>query len=200
MSCLECGAPLGKRQKKFCSTKCSNTYKGREVTARRKVERPDRFQECPVCGETKPVGMFSYVDKHDPSKGYREVCKKCSKNAKEVERRNRTWQEDLVGTLWKNTRARAKKAGIEHTLTKEDIVIPEFCPVLGIKLHTEDRKAKYAAPSIDRIDNNKGYTPDNIVVVSVRANLLKRDATLTEMRALVNFYDTLAADHPGLLQ
>jgi hypothetical protein len=105
-----------------------------------------------------------------------------------------------VGTLWKNSRCRAKSAGIEHTLSKEDIVIPEFCPVLGIKLHTEDRKAKYAAPSIDRIDNTKGYTPDNIVIVSVRANLLKRDATLTEMRALVKFYNTLAAEHPGLLQ
>jgi hypothetical protein len=163
------------------------------------VENADRFQVCPVCGENKAIRMFSQIDKHDASKGRKEVCKRCSKNLKEKARRDRSWQEDLIGTLWKNTRARAKSAGIEHTLSKEDIVIPEFCPVLGIKLHTEDRKAKYAAPSIDRIDNTKGYTPDNIVVVSVRANLLKKDATLTEMRALVKFYDTLVEEHPGLL-
>jgi hypothetical protein len=176
-----------------------NVYNGRAMVAKRKVENPDKFKVCPACGENKAIRMFSLIDKTDASHGHRDVCKRCSAKSREVERRNRSWKDDLIGTLWKNTRARAKAAGIEHTLTREDIIIPEFCPVLGIKLHTEDRKAKFAAPSIDRIDNSKGYTPDNIVVVSVRANILKRDATLTEMRALVKFYDTLVEEHPGLL-
>ena len=199
MSCLECGSGLGKRQKKFCSTKCMNVYNGRAMVEKRKITNPDRFQVCPECGENKAIRHFSCVDKWDQTSPRRDTCKRCSKNKRETERRNRSWQDDLVGTLLKNTRHRAKAAGIEHTITREDIIIPEFCPVLGIKLHTEDRRAKFAAPSIDRIDNNKGYTPDNIVVVSVRANLLKKDATLTEMRALVKFYDTLLKDHPGLL-
>ena len=200
MSCLECGSALGKRQKKFCSTKCMNIYNGRKKVEERKKTHADKFKVCDTCGENKAIRHFSCVDKWDQTSPRRDTCKRCSKNKREMDRRNRAWQEDLVGTLWKNSRCRAKSAGIEHTLSKEDIVIPEFCPVLGIKLHTEDRKAKYAAPSIDRIDNTKGYTPDNIVIVSVRANLLKRDATLTEMRALVKFYNTLAAEHPGLLQ
>lgn len=199
MSCAECGAPLGKRQKKFCSNKCSNKNKGRALTEKRKVENPDRFRVCADCGENKALMMFSWVERDDASKGHRDVCKRCSKNRKQRERNERSWRDDAVGRMLMNSRQRAKKAGLEHTLTREDVIIPEFCPVLGIKLHTEDRKAKFAAPSIDRIDNNKGYTPDNTVVISVRANLLKKDATLTEMRALVKFYDGLVTDHPGLL-
>jgi hypothetical protein len=199
MSCLECGAPLGKRQKKFCCCRCMNTFNGRAMVEKRKVSNPDRFRVCSECGENKAIRMFSLINKTNASEGHREVCKRCSAALRYRQRTERLWQEDAVGIMLMNSKQRAKSKGLENTLTREDIVIPEFCPVLGIRLHVEDRAAKYAAPSIDRIDNSKGYTPDNIVVVSVRANILKRDATLTELRALVKFYDTLVDEHPGLL-
>ncbi len=189
MSCLECGAPLSKRQKKFCGCKCMNTYNARAMTEKRKLTDPDAFRVCPVCEENLSIWRFSLIDKTDASKGHRDVCKCCSKNARERARKARSWKEDAVGTLLMNSKQRAKKAGMEHTLTREDIVIPDTCPVLGIELHTEDRKAKYAAPSIDRINNTKGYVKSNIIVVSVRANLLKKDATIQEMRQLADFYE-----------
>ena len=90
-----------------------------------------------------------------------------------------------------NSKQRAKRAGLEHTLTIDDIVIPDFCPVLGIKLETGNRKNHYNAPSIDRIDNTKGYIKENIVVVSTRANLLKSDATINELVMVAKFYNEL---------
>jgi len=48
------------------------------------------------------------------------------------------------------------------------------------------------SPSLDRIDNTKGYTPDNVVVVSNRANSIKRDATPDELMAVAKFYMQLA--------
>ena len=42
--------------------------------------------------------------------------------------------------------------------------------------------------SIDRIDNNKGYHKNNIVVVSFKANTMKNSATLKELYQVADFY------------
>ena len=63
--------------------------------------------------------------------------------------------------------------------------------VLGIKLDTGDRRKKGNAPSIDRIDNSKGYTKENIMVVSNRANMIKNNATIDELIMIGYFYRNL---------
>jgi hypothetical protein len=84
---------------------------------------------------------------------------------------------------------RAKKNGIPFDLTVEDIIIPNVCPVLGIKLIPkimEGRKGYYPdSPSLDRIDPSLGYIKGNVRVISARANLLKNDATVAELRLVL---------------
>ncbi len=79
---------------------------------------------------------------------------------------------------------RSLKFGIECSITKEDIVIPEYCPVLLIKL--ERKYGNYggqdASPSLDRIDNTKGYVPGNVWVISQKANAMKSSATPKELQ------------------
>lgn len=92
-------------------------------------------------------------------------------------------------------KTRAKRKGIPFDLQVSDIVIPDTCPVLGIKLVFGESlvgKPVDGSPSLDRIDNTLGYTKDNVVVVSLRANQLKRDATLDELHKLVSFYSKLS--------
>jgi hypothetical protein len=86
-------------------------------------------------------------------------------------------------------RDRAKQKGLSCTITAEDIIIPEFCPVLGLKLDRNARRGKKvnAAPSLDRIDNAKGYIKGNVEVISWRANNLKRDATAEELEAVATY-------------
>ena len=86
--------------------------------------------------------------------------------------------------LLKAARDRALTKGREFTLTAADIVVPERCPVLGMPLRPSRRGLSPNSPSIDRIDSSKGYTPDNIQIVSWRANSLKKDATFEEIEAL----------------
>ena len=76
---------------------------------------------------------------------------------------------------------RAKLKGIEYAITWEDIEIPSHCPVLGIKLQHGTGRWQDSSPTLDRIDNTKGYLPDNIKVISWRANRIKMDATLEEL-------------------
>lgn len=90
-------------------------------------------------------------------------------------------------------RVRAKKRGQEFSLTRADIVIPERCPVLGILLERGVGLACAGSPSLDRIDNAKGYVPGNVIVISNRANSLKSDASVEELRAVADFYGRLGA-------
>jgi hypothetical protein len=85
--------------------------------------------------------------------------------------------------LLRSARYRAKQNGIECTITQADIIIPDICPVFKVPL----QKNTPYAPSIDRYDSTKGYTPDNIVVMSRRANVMKNDGTLAEHKMLVQW-------------
>lgn len=100
---------------------------------------------------------------------------------------------DPIGYLLTTTKYRASKNGIEFAITRDDIVIPDTCPILGIPLFflesDSTKKSKNPnSPSIDRIDSMKGYVVGNIRVISWRANFLKNDATNEELIAIANFY------------
>ena len=88
-------------------------------------------------------------------------------------------------------RTSAWQKNLSFNLTKEDIVIPTDCPVLGIPLFYTKGKRTANTPTLDRIDNSRGYEKGNVVVVSWRANDLKRDATLDELQRLAAFYGGL---------
>lgn len=89
-------------------------------------------------------------------------------------------------------RARAKTKGIPFSITEADIVIPDTCPVLGIKLVQSTGAKTDNSPSLDRIIPDLGYVPGNVVVISLRANRIKNDATVEELGLL---YAWLSAHH-----
>jgi len=85
---------------------------------------------------------------------------------------------------------RAKKVGMESTLTREEIkeLIPDNlrCPVFNNKFIFNTSSPDNL--SLDRIDNTKGYTKENTVVVSKRVNTIKGDATVEELYIIADFY------------
>jgi len=90
-------------------------------------------------------------------------------------------------------RDRAKKHGIEFNITRDDIIIPTHCPILGIPLFNTPRKQTDNTPSLDRIDNTKGYIKGNVHVISLRANRIKNDSTLAELELIVDYLKKLQA-------
>ena len=88
------------------------------------------------------------------------------------------------------TRARktAKKLGLAFDLTLKDIVIPPVCPVLGIRLEKAEKMRTDASPSIDKIIPKLGYVRGNVVIISMRANRIKNDATIDELQKVAAFY------------
>ncbi len=81
-------------------------------------------------------------------------------------------------------KSRCKQRNIFFDLVPEDIEIPTHCPVLGIPL---DKRDQNHHPSLDRFDNSKGYTKDNVNVISFRANVLKKDGTMEEISLLYHW-------------
>jgi len=91
--------------------------------------------------------------------------------------------------VWKTASLRrsAKLRGHEFSITYLDIVplIVEKCPILGVKLNYGVGANKGSilseSPSVDRIDNSKGYTKENIIIISVLANRIKSSLSLEEL-------------------
>lgn len=86
-------------------------------------------------------------------------------------------------TMLSNAIKRAKASGLPCSITVDDIVIPSACPVLGIKLQRNEggRGPTDCSPTLDRIDGARGYVPGNVVVISLRANRIKNNASPAEI-------------------
>lgn len=91
--------------------------------------------------------------------------------------------------LINHARIRAKKHGLEFDLTEEDLgCIGTHCPVLGIPYNLAACHAtKDYSPSLDRIDNAKGYIKGNVQVISWRANRLKSNGTIEEFEKIAAY-------------
>lgn len=135
---------------------------------------------CKICGETKIIDDF-----YKSQRGLK--CKDCtlqitreykknkrknldfrkSEGIKQKERRVRLWQNTLI-----NDSKRAKK----HTLTVNDInEMYEnqngLCYWFKIPLIPSNSLKHPQQPSLDRLDRNKGYTKDNVVLTCYSANI-----------------------------
>ena len=149
--------------------------------------------KCSVCSEILPAEHFYALrsrknGRRDSSGIIRSSrCKDCQiKDYLKLDPRKK---------LLYAARKRAKQNGLECSITVDDIVIPEFCPALGIKLEARvgagrsNREDIGSSPSLDRIDNSKGYVPGNVAVISLRANMIKTDATAAELKAVAAYID-----------
>lgn len=61
-------------------------------------------------------------------------------------------------------------------------ITPKKCPVFKVPLTTGKQTTHKWSPSADRIDPTKGYTRDNIQVISQFANVMKQNATGRELK------------------
>lgn len=155
---------------------------------------------CRRCGGPGPF----YESPHLKKRG---VCRPCHRTAtRDTDATNRGsararwrrhWRKVYVPTpvvklpderlhlrkLLNRARQRCKLTGREITITLADLVMPSHCPALGIPLVWGGKRTANS-PTLDRIDNARGYVPGNVAVISFRANTLKSDASLAEIEGL----------------
>lgn len=62
--------------------------------------------------------------------------------------------------------------------------------MLGLALSLGAGKSHDNSPTLDRIVPDLGYVPGNVAVISFRANAIKRNATVAELKAVAAWLET----------
>jgi len=154
------------------------------------------MKKCTKCNQTKDLSGFYHWEGKPVA-----MCKACKiayrksiqerSNARRRERlktdpiyaekirryKREEFAKKTPSKLFYTSKAAAKKRNLDFDIEMSDIVIPELCPILQKPIKI---KTRYA-PSVDRIDNSKGYVKGNVWVISKQANTMKNSGSLGEL-------------------
>ena len=143
---------------------CSKCGKIKSITDFYKTQRGNRCKECIL----KVTRDYKRIKRLDPENRKKE-------GILQKERRVRLWQNTLIND--------SKHRKIENTLTVNDIneMMEKqngLCYWYKIPLIPSNQKKHPQQPSLDRLDLDKGYTKENVVLCSYSANIGRNENNL----------------------
>lgn len=186
-TCVECGA---KTRRFFCRNCAPRKISSDGIERIRQAKTiRDQTRVCRDCGKEKNIEEFRY------NRDLYWRCAPCRRrrNTESVKsgKPYKKWVERLrtkEGRAWgmlQNAKSRARRYGTSLSIGVEDISIPKYCPLLGIRLNLGNRSCRPDSPTLDCIIPSLGYVPGNVWVISHRANTIKSDASVEEIDRLV---------------
>ena len=138
--------------------------------------------KCDFCGEIKEFPSYYFKREHCSCQ-----CNGWQKEyADKIGRKPLPNHQSHINIIWGHYRRGAKERGLAFELTKDQVreIIEQDCYYCGqspITRYTAIGCAgEYAWNGIDRVDNTKGYTPDNCVPCCKLCNFGKRDLTFDQ--------------------
>lgn len=141
------------------------------------------MRTCKTCGEAKAADCFQKSKQNKD--GLFHICKICWSVKKAADYKSK----------WFVYQARLKKAeckakGIPYDLTPSylESIWTDNCPVFG-KPFVRFDKTNSDSPALDRLVPSLGYTKGNVVYISARANRIKYDASVEELRQVLKFVE-----------
>ena len=160
----------------------------------------ETHKECSKCNKIK-----SFDDFYKTQRGSR--CKECllevTRNYKrkkrldpEQRKKEGILQKERRVRLWQNTLIHdSKHRKLENTLTIDDVnkMFDDqngLCYWFGIPLIPSDKKKHPQQPSLDRIDGDKGYTKENVVLSCYSANIGRNENDLDTWLGFIKLLKT----------
>lgn len=172
----------------YCSKLCKDSH--HKILYGSKKTKEEYFKEYYAKNREKKIAQAKerYAARPEEKRRYdldrRRKCHvRLSAERRARYKENKGW-EQVKKQMLSASRTRAKKQGVPFAITIDDIVIPDVCPVLGIKLEWNEGRAMPNSPSLDKIIPHIGYVKGNIAVISCRANKIKNNASKEEIIAL----------------
>ena len=190
-----------------CLRSCLTSDMSNSISVTEFIEDAQEHQKGKVCSGLKckqhnpqPLSEFSKDAKSKDGLDHR--CKSCKIEYNDNMCPFRKWYD--------GKKSNAKISGIEFTILPTDIPgvkiewyntrkqgsrdtwrgikYPKVCPVLGIKLDWGRNGLNNNSPSLDRINNNKGYVKGNVIMISNLANKMKSNATPEQLNQFNRYY------------
>lgn len=187
-SCKYCGFLFSAKSPRtlYCSELCRNKYNYQKF----KIKNPKKIATkiCLNCQKSFDGGRSDRIYCSIKCGNNYRSSKWEVKNPDKVKaRREKTREKSWIRFALSRVKHRAKTRGIPFNIELNDIDQPTHCCVLGIKLNYNNKGLGYKgnSPSVDRVDPKKGYIKGNVRVISWRANLLKSDASIEELEAVL---------------
>jgi hypothetical protein len=147
-------------------------------------------------------GLFRYFNGKPCKKGHISQkyvsnmacveCRNIKNKSLDYRKKSKEAYEELgskyIKSMWWRAKKRSEKSGIEFNIEIADIKIPINCPVFNFPFEVGVGKGPSdKSPSLDRIDNTKGYVKDNIQVISFKANKIKNDCNVEDVEKILCF-------------
>ena len=151
---------------------------------------------CVICNQTKTIDKFYKSQRGrkcidcilERAKKYKKIRRSNPEinkieSEKQKKRRVRLWQNTLIND--------SKHRGVEHTLKVDDIneIYKNqngLCFWFKIPLIPSNYSKHPQQPSLDRLDRNKGYTRDNVVLTCYSANIGRNENDLETWENFLN--------------
>jgi len=108
------------------------------------------------------------------------------------------WHRMHIESAVQSARKRARKIGVpfEIDVPYMESIYPKdgLCPALKFKMSWGSKNDRTMSPSVDRVLPELGYVKGNLVWLSMRANVIKNDASLLELENVLSWLTTLLAE------
>lgn len=171
-----------------------------EIYQKNSKEKHSESRECLNCGN---IFLVKQSKKSTSTSRKRLFCDICNKTLTDYQKKKikmekipefrenllqskrDSYKRNIIHNIWKRAKTRAIKYNLEFNIEESDIVIPEMCPLLNIPIILGDKDNYEQSPSLDRIDNNKGYIKGNIWIISKKANSMKNSANPEELNVFI---------------
>jgi hypothetical protein len=127
--------------------------------------------------------------RHDDPEKFNSRYRKWRKNNEtEQNQKQLKWRlKNIKKNIIYSARMRAKEKNLEFSIAEEDIILIERCPIFDIPIFYGVGGVTDNSPSLDRIDNSKGYVKENVQVISKKGNTCKSSQTVEELIKFSNW-------------
>lgn len=166
-------------------------YRAKPSSLRRTKGVP--MKTCKICKISQPLSEYHKAKTN--SDGLDHRCKSCRKEEARKGRLNNYFVQYTRGK-----RSECKKKGIQFDLTAEYLegLWTGVCPVFNVELFkSSEGRGSHNSAHLDRFNPELGYVVGNVAWISGRANRIKYDASIAELKQIVDWMERVTTIPKG---